>query len=1211
MEKKLGTLPFSVNVFAKANIGLWAFEIDEGQPPRMYVDDVMLHLIGLEKQISPEETYHAWYDHVDAGHYDAVAESVKTMTEGNFSEVQYPWHHPDGHTMTVRCGGVRNFDYKKGVRIEGLHMDMADARHLEKAAMEKLREDARKQAIISSMAEDFELIVCVNMKTEEVITYRATDKFHNEIALVDESLPSNRRLDQFFKIAVHPDDLPYFMEMSDYNKVRAVIDRGEMYSFQCRTKDPVDGKVKYYRFKFARVPGENDLIIVGLLDVDEIIRTEQEAAAMAERIENQLVIESLADAYLSLYRVNINTGAYKILKRADTVPSSFLDENRSFFTFITEWINHEIFPADRELALEASSPDYIRRQFEKNRSYAVNIRHNRYENQYREMRFIRSADYETTGNFFVTFMRNHEYIMTQKKLQAQQLQLERNSEILSNMTDVYQSVYSVDTADDSFEIIKENKAVVQFYSDGSRFTEAFKGYIDNFVHSDDREMMRQIISPGYIASKLNDGDAFSTEFRDISEGATQWHEMNVTRISDSRVLFGFSNRTDEILLEHTSEKFFDDFLALYMINLDSDELRYATKYAGEGESGEGYHTFTEAMAAQVKNARIPETKEFLKSIDSSAKLRKLLKNDAKIEHLYQWRFDDDTVRWLKMTIFALENTGDEVSAAAVGISPVDELQAENLEQQEIIGAIAREFFAIYYMNLDTGTGRILRREMSDETAKLAEKYAHESLYKGLEAYINARVLPQYRDALLKLNTREGYLSALDGRVEYRLRFESEYTEGKTIWQELVLMKLCAEDEVPENIILGQRDITDLVAEEEENKKQLEAALAMANAASRSKTAFLNSMSHDIRTPLNAISGYTRMARKSLGDDEKVSEYLDKMEVSGQQLLSLINQVLEMARIESGKVVLTENPEDIVRSACALQTVCGADIERKKLSYSSNIINVSHSKVLTDGTRVSQILTNIIGNAIKYTPEGGSIDFTLEELPYFEKDYALYRFTIKDTGIGMSREYLEHLFEEFTREATSAVNGIQGTGLGMSIVKKLVDLMNGTIDIASAPGEGTCVTVTLPMKIDAEIPDAGVEKAAEDFDFTGKRVLLVEDNEMNREIARDILVDAGFTVETADDGDVAVEMVRRTVERGDAEYYDAVLMDIQMPRMDGYTATKAIKAIPDPQNTHLPVIALSANAFEEDRQKSIESGMDDHVAKPINIQELKEKLAKYI
>ena len=387
---------------------------------------------------------------------------------------------------------------------------------------------------------------------------------------------------------------------------------------------------------------------------------------------------------------------------------------------------------------------------------------------------------------------------------------------------------------------------------------------------------------------------------------------------------------------------------------------------------------------------------------------------------------------------------------------------------------------------------------------------------------------------------------------------------------------------------------------------------MAESANRAKSEFLFNMSHDIRTPMNAITGYTTMAKKHIDSPEYVSECIRKIDISGQQLLTLINQVLEMSRIESGNIVLEEIPTDVIAKTEEIRVIAAPDANARGIKVTAHTGGIVHRNVLVDVSRANQIVMNILGNAVKYTPRGGSIDYYLEELPCEKDGYGLYRMTVSDTGVGMSEEFLGHIYEEFARENTSTVSHVQGVGLGMPIVKKLVELMGGSIEINSKVGEGTTVIVTLPMKWDMDAEKRAKEsRKYQEMGFLGKRVLLVEDNEMNLEIAFDILKDEGFIVETAQDGDVAVEMVKNSIESGDSEYYDVVLMDIQMPRMSGYEATKAIRQLPDPQGTHLPIIALSANAFEEDRQKSLEAGMDDHVAKPIDIDKLNETLAKYI
>ncbi len=388
-------------------------------------------------------------------------------------------------------------------------------------------------------------------------------------------------------------------------------------------------------------------------------------------------------------------------------------------------------------------------------------------------------------------------------------------------------------------------------------------------------------------------------------------------------------------------------------------------------------------------------------------------------------------------------------------------------------------------------------------------------------------------------------------------------------------------------------------EREEYRQVIAREKNAAEAANRAKTSFLFNMSHDIRTPMNAILGYEVMARKK-STDPVVNDYLKKIDIAGNQLLSLVNQVLEMSRIESGKVVLSEQKIDMDQSAEVVRTIYASQAELKGLRFFVDVSKITHRHVIGDSDRVSQIMNNLIGNAIKYTREGGSIFNTVEEEPCEMPGYAVYRMTVEDTGIGMEEEFLPHIFEEFSREETSTVSHIQGTGLGMSIVKRLVDLMNGTIEVTSKPGVGSKFIVRIPLRIDTETA-AAPEKAAEheEVSLQGMKILLVEDNEMNREIAEEILTEAGAEIDTAEDGVIAVGKV----EKSEPGQYDVILMDIQMPRMNGYEATKKIRSLPNKELAGIKIIAMTANAFAEDRQNALEAGMNDHLAKPIDVPKL--------
>ena len=528
---------------------------------------------------------------------------------------------------------------------------------------------------------------------------------------------------------------------------------------------------------------------------------------------------------------------------------------------------------------------------------------------------------------------------------------------------------------------------------------------------------------------------------------------------------------------------------------------------------------------------------------------------------------------------------------------------------------------------------------------------------------------------------------------------------------------------------------------EEQHEALSDALALAESANRAKTTFLNNMSHDIRTPMNAIIGYTGLASSHIDNREQVQDYLGKISQSSEHLLSLINDVLDMSRIESGKMTLAEKDEDLAEILHTLRNIVQADVNSKQLDFYMDC-DVTHQFVVCDKLRLNQVLLNILSNSIKYTQAGGTVSVRVKELGLTETGYGRYEVRVKDNGMGMSEEFLKTIFDPFTRVNSSTVSGIQGTGLGMSITKNIVDMMGGTIDIRSKEGEGTETIVNFEFKlagttveqpriaaleglkslvvdddisacrsiakmlrdagmrsewcasgkeavirtedalsqgelfkvyiIDWIMPDmngiettrrirqlvgdqapiivltaydwSDIEKEAKEagvtafiskplfptdlrnvlnrccgevaetpasaetsYDFTGKKILLVEDNEMNREIATEILEEEGFILDTAEDGSIAVEKMKAAVPG----QYDLILMDVQMPVMDGYEATKRIRALPDPAIANITILAMTANAFEEDRQAALAAGMNEHLTKPIEVEKLKAALAKFL
>ena len=393
---------------------------------------------------------------------------------------------------------------------------------------------------------------------------------------------------------------------------------------------------------------------------------------------------------------------------------------------------------------------------------------------------------------------------------------------------------------------------------------------------------------------------------------------------------------------------------------------------------------------------------------------------------------------------------------------------------------------------------------------------------------------------------------------------------------------------------------------EQKNIALQLAVQRETKANLAKREFLFNMSHDIRTPMNAIIGFTALAQTHIDDRGQVEDYLKKISVSSQHLLSLINDVLDMSRIESGKVTLEAKPVHLPELVHELRDIIQVVVSKKDLSLTLDTVGVENEDVIADPLRLEQILINVLANAVKFTPDGGQIGLWIVQKDTAPAGYADFEFHIKDNGIGMSEEFQKHIFEQFARERTSTVSKIQGTGLGMAITKSLVDMMGGRITVKSEQGKGSEFTISLRFPI-GEAKTGQTPPAAKASAFTGKKLLVVEDNELNLEIASTLLKEAGFEVDTAENGKIAVEKV----EAASADRYDLILMDIQMPEMDGYEATRRIRALPDAKKAALPIVAMTANAFEDDRKNALHAGMNGHIAKPLDIQKLFQVLSELL
>ncbi len=534
-------------------------------------------------------------------------------------------------------------------------------------------------------------------------------------------------------------------------------------------------------------------------------------------------------------------------------------------------------------------------------------------------------------------------------------------------------------------------------------------------------------------------------------------------------------------------------------------------------------------------------------------------------------------------------------------------EIKSIEQQkqqlDIINTLSKDYENVYIINAEKETGITLKLDgyVSDE---LVNGFEHEMpYYATCKIYIKNRVYEEDREMMLEAMKLENVLPHVLNGEEYAGTYRV-VGNGEIHYYRYKYIYTGNKDKI---IIAGFQNVDEIVKDQEEQKLKLQEALETAEKASRAKTSFLFNMSHDIRTPMNAILGFADLAKKHPEDPDKLNDYLDKIQSSGNILMSILNNILEMARIESGSIELNEQPMDIEEMNEALFAVFQTQIEQKDIEFTKDI-NIKHRYVYGDRTKIREIFLNILSNAFKYTESGGKVHVIVEELPSDRENYATFRSRISDTGIGMPPEFLNRIFEEFSRERNSEKNNIEGTGLGMAIVKRFVDLMGGRIEVQSEQGKGSVFTITISHKI-ALKGDIAPDTVRREInkDFTGKRILLAEDNDLNAEIASEILSDVGFEVDRAGDGRICTDML---TERP-AHYYDVILMDVQMPNLNGYGASKEIRSLGDKEKANIPIIAMTANAFDEDRKEAMAAGMNGHVAKPIDISKLMEKLSELL
>lgn len=625
------------------------------------------------------------------------------------------------------------------------------------------------------------------------------------------------------------------------------------------------------------------------------------------------------------------------------------------------------------------------------------------------------------------------------------------------------------------------------------------------------------------------------------------------------------------------------------------------------QSVRGSNCYSERVRYYFENILIKESApEYLEKLLPEYLMKELKKTDS-IEIYHKTIPNESGFTHFLAKAVLLSNEKDHFKII-LGFHSVDEIikKEQELElQREIIEGLGKEYFSILAVELDED--RVFSYRESEENGKIISDFCRKCDNRW------SKIVPFYAETMVSNNTNGEFEKQLGLETlrsqedDYSMTYEFKSETGINYHQ--VRVAYVKKKDGARVAVVGTRNIDSLIKKERMQEEKLKKAYAAAESANKAKTEFLNNMSHDIRTPMNVILGYNQLM-KSLLTEPKQLDYQKKIEQSGKLLLSIINNVLDMARIESGKMKVDEDYERVGEILDEIISTFASEAEEKGIHLSGSM-QATHRYILCDGTKVREIYVNLISNAIKYTPRGGNVSITVEELPCEKEGYMKLKSKIKDTGIGMSKEYLPVLFEPFSREHNTTIGKVGGTGLGMPIVKKMVDLMGGSIEVESELGKGTVFTVTLMYKIaDEKYYSQKIETAdASDLrkNLLGKHVLLAEDNDLNAEIAVTVLEEKGLVIERVKDG---VQCLNR-IEQMLPGTYDLILMDIQMPNMDGYQASQCIRHLNDKKKAEIPIIAMTANAFEEDRQKAFDAGMNEHIAKPIDIEKMEQAIHRVL
>lgn len=1048
------------DILHEAQTGLWAIELEEGREPRMYADKAMLELLGFTGEPSPEECYRGWYDRIDADYYPMVQDVVRRMCADERAEVEYPWHHPLWGQIYVRCGGIRDKNYKEGTCLLGYHQNITNTVMLKQ--------------------------------------------------------------------------------------------------------------------------------------------------------EYDTILEKLNENFKGIILCNLHTGEYRIIKATEQL-EAFGEGAADFETFFRNYAEREIVPQNRELFLNGVNPEYIQKRFHEDSS-GVEVIYRTKEKRWRRIKVVPLKQYSEAYPWVIAAMEEQDGEMEKQIDQA-------SAQVA--VSQIYTLLISVDCEKAEYNCMYYSGELLKLSRRG-RYPDFREQAVKNMPAEDRREFERIFDAENYGTGEYREGmlHMYDQEGRLHSYS---YYSALISQNYEDRILLTVKNVDDkyeiqrrEAILANLCECYYSIYLFDYVNNTEEaiwqEDFIQKNREFPKGALDVYYEKF-------VKHYVYPEDQEKMRRAGSIDFLRQTLSVEQPVYEVDFRRIYPDSIRWVRAR-FSIAEIQDGVLTRVIFASmdineqKLTELMEEQqkklyFESQNIIKGLSAFYHSVFYVNLveETFQTFVIREDV-------AERLNHSDEYGALFGIYYEHLIHEEDKERFK---QEMCLTAIKKRVQegetiYDLEYRRDYS-GYYGWMRIHIILAESRNGAPIKIILASHNVEKEKEQEAQSQQALFAAYEAARNANEAKSHFMAQMSHDIRTPMNAIIGMTAIAMGQADNEERVKDCLQKISLSSSHLLHLINEVLDMSKIERGQITLTEAPFSLKGMFHEIGSIVYNESMEKGQALRFLTDDIIHDNLLGDAGKIRQVLINLINNAIKYTPCGGTITVTSKEMTSGIPGVGCFVFTVEDNGIGISEEFLDHIFVPFAREENCHVRKVQGTGLGMSISHGIVTAMQGSIRVESKQGAGSRFIVTLTIRtLEEEGGEAAVLRALSgntgrklETCLQGLRLLLVEDNELNMEIAETLLRDAGFIVDRAENGYEALKLFNDS-EPGT---YDAILMDLQMPVMDGYTAASEIRSSSHPEAKTVPIIALTANAFAEDISKVMAAGMNDHVTKPIDFDRLLAALRKCI